>query len=1547
MRKMATRDAVFEAAAQLEKDGQDPSSRTVRNFIGGGSLATIQRYLREWRGESDSGAGQQTGSASKAEPRSNMEQTGSRALVAQDQQNGTGAGNRTGTGNMTGQAPGDDRIGTLIQAVAGLRADIAATSGAVMTSPPPDARIEELTRAVADLRRQLDNSRQQPASQDQADSNLRLAVEMGHQIGTLQSQVEGLRETVRTSLAEVQAGQEKPEAELTRLVGEVAALREDLETAPGHEQLREHLDSRTLALQDQIGQLQRHLEQALERQDENDADDDGRIDQLLRAVIGLRTDFESIVARQAEEAESRSGVGEETGRRLDDVQQQIAELGQMVRQALQDDDSQDQGRIDALTRAVIGLRTDFENLADSSRQTDSGDAVSQMSELRGRFEELGDELRLVMSDAVNSPRDREEADPRIDDLLRAVIGLRADFEMAGQRAENRSQGEEELGALQEQIGLMRDSLQHALAGGLAEIINREMQVRDDRHLQAAAESDRRAEQLQTQLDKLRESLDGALSGGLVNALSEAMEARAAERESAMIEAESRLHATMLDQFQTIRQSFENLCHSLDRALETGVADSVAREIGRGVQGLQDALDRMRLQGETDLRALKDHLGQQTDGQIEKLARDFQRLESRLDRLTERDLPETVARVITERMPQSTGLPDIDGLVDQLADRLQQTLPQSSGQPVPETLTALQQEVGQLRGVMSSVISLVSRQDDPVPALAEEVRTLRAEMEDSATGLKRNQKQGMEEIHTRLNALSLQTEARIEATSEGRLAKLFQDFEGIQTDLKMAALSMKPLQQELRRLNAERDTVVAERGRSQGERDAAVAERDRIRTEMQEMKALMADMRLERDRARELTRQAAEDNEALRRLAEENGLVPPGAAASWTAEALQYEGLSRDQLTPDHLDNRPAARPVAAPAPEEAEDNTALYMPEDAAGDEPVRDDMEEAFDAPVAWEQGAEEEDLAGEDDAGYDEPATREEDFLEDPDADLARMALDDQEPSTRTVTEPGPVRSAASPVPEGLSPAQATARAGLLALIGEENGGGSPSDIALADAAGVEIGSGIPNGASLPAEDGQEGDEPPRDLFAGDSDDDIAIIAADAEETGDGKEDPALASDAAAPVPSMPEDADVADDIIPDDDFIPDDEPLDQPDAPAALSDSPDAEDDFALSDDAPAEMADLSDDLDINGEDDLESLHAGLEALDEDSQPEGRSRREQWADEDVSFDPGDLGDLGLGEPEPATDEDEAEADSGPAEEPALILSETLSDQSMDFSDGGDIHPIADALDNGPADDDDFLSGDFELDDPAELPGGGGLSSGPVSDGLDGDDDDFLGLDDDFPDIQSGPAEKKPAPKKSAAPAPALESDTPDFLGIGDDDDDFYEDDSDISDGFDDDFGAPSGSSSAHRSDGPLDFGDFDGMDTASGPGGSHQAVIDVDDEIEVDGNWLDSSEVDGMGGGGLDSFLDSNAAFPDDMIRRQQEPAPSRQNIPVEDDDFYLPGGDDDDDLPGLASAPSDEPFLGFDLESEEFGDEDIAPPAGNSNGGRKRPRNLDDVFSDLPR
>ena len=50
MRKMADKKKVFEIAESLVRRGEKPSSRLIRQEIGGGSLATIQRHLRDWSG---------------------------------------------------------------------------------------------------------------------------------------------------------------------------------------------------------------------------------------------------------------------------------------------------------------------------------------------------------------------------------------------------------------------------------------------------------------------------------------------------------------------------------------------------------------------------------------------------------------------------------------------------------------------------------------------------------------------------------------------------------------------------------------------------------------------------------------------------------------------------------------------------------------------------------------------------------------------------------------------------------------------------------------------------------------------------------------------------------------------------------------------------------------------------------------------------------------------------------------------------------------------------------------------------------------------------------------------------------------------------------------------------------------------------------------------------------------------------------------------------------------------------------------------------------
>jgi len=1521
MRKMASREAVFEAAAQLRREGQEPSSRNVRNYIGGGSLATIQRYLREWRHLEEEGNDGPSGSFPQASP-APFAQTAPYNRLVEESSTKYYPGNRSpayerhgpGSRALTAQDHGgDERINALIQAVVGLRADIAANSGLeTKTENRPDDRIEALTKAVADLRHDFETAsyhRESRSEERGQEDSLKIAVEVGQQIGALQNQVEGLSDTLQMTLADVRSEQDRPDAQMGQLLAEVSALRHDFEQYEPHEQLKAQLDARAYALQEQISQLQNHLEQALEQQSQQTggAQVDGRIDQLLKAVIGLRADFESILAKQVSEVADRSDIRGESDRRLDDVQAQIASLRSLVQQALTEGDDLQDDRIDGLTRAVIGLRADFEHLV-ANRHSDSEEATAQIAALDSKFEVLGEGLRHVMAEL---PQDGQAADHRIDDLIRAVVGLRTDFEIATQKAESQKTnlGEDaDISALGAQLSVLRGSLEHALEGGFAEIIAREIQARDNLHVQAAAESERRAEQLQTQLDHLRESLDGALSGGLVTALTEAMEARAAERESAMMEAESRLHSTMIDQYQTVRQALESLRQSLDHALEQGVGETVTREISRGIQGLQEGLERTRARTEADLRTLRDQIGDRSEAQIAQLAEDFRRLEDRLNRLTEEELPEALT-YLAKQKPASDPAPapeiDVEALAHSLKSHLPkaadpldpedvakvlvETLPKPVEQPGPEMLDALREEVMQLKGVMSSVIALVSRQDDPVAELVAMVQALRDESLQQSEALKRGQKQAADSLQAQINALALKHEARLAATSEERVDKVLTDIESMQTDLKMASMSMKPLQQELRRLTAERDSVVADRGRSEGERDAAVAERDRMMAEMASMKTLMADMQQERDRARALAHQAAEENGRLRKIAGDHKAVPQEAAAGWTAEALQYEGLSTDQLT-DQASALGETVPGGASA-SAVEDVDGDFVAQDdsfdeendfeglaALGEEVPQEgaDSVAAPHAPGLYDDHNE----GGPDiDDQGDEWATLEnDDFGAEEQENAQAESLYAQE--TNASPESQSPQDGASQGGVDLAPHQQAVRQSLLSLI-QDDEEDAPSDVALAALHAPQT-----------SPTAEAAFETQRVDLADDPSDDIAAIA-EAGQVEAEAQDLAVEKDDDSPEQL----SSVAEETVPDDVF-----PEDSLKAAEGEKGSDLADSDFV----AMAEEMEEGQNHD--------SPHPGLSG--------------KQLEEDVSFSPDDFAGRLAETPEPALEDEEPQA---------LILSETLSDQGVDFDESGDIHPLAEKLEQtapptlGSEDDFDFedlesvdLEGSFEKDTDLEF-----------------DEDDLVT--ETQTDQAFSPQDTTPFPEETtssftedrflaedplAAPTlpeePAFEATAPEEDNFESKesfdleyDDDEYEDDSDIAD---DDFMPSRGANLQSSDDDPLNFNDFEPLESTAKPAQNA-------DPIAQD---LLSNDLSGDFAG----FLEEDDMFPED---------PGQSTMATQSQEEDITFGEEDLGFGQAAQAP-EEPFLGFDLESEEAGLEDendfAAPPP-----APKRIQTLDDVFSDL--
>jgi len=51
MPAVATPESVSRAAEELQRQGESPSVRRVQDALGGGSTATIQKYLKQWREE--------------------------------------------------------------------------------------------------------------------------------------------------------------------------------------------------------------------------------------------------------------------------------------------------------------------------------------------------------------------------------------------------------------------------------------------------------------------------------------------------------------------------------------------------------------------------------------------------------------------------------------------------------------------------------------------------------------------------------------------------------------------------------------------------------------------------------------------------------------------------------------------------------------------------------------------------------------------------------------------------------------------------------------------------------------------------------------------------------------------------------------------------------------------------------------------------------------------------------------------------------------------------------------------------------------------------------------------------------------------------------------------------------------------------------------------------------------------------------------------------------------------------------------------------------
>lgn len=154
MRKMATQEAVFAAARHLVAEGREASSRAVRDALGGGSLATIQRYLRAWRGGVEPSEAAETEAASRPAASALTVASGS-------------AGMPTGGLAFSEQlATIESRLDDLTRAIIGFRTDVSAQPEPSLPTPAaePTALAAEL-QSLRDLMTDLSLSLRQQGDQ--------------------------------------------------------------------------------------------------------------------------------------------------------------------------------------------------------------------------------------------------------------------------------------------------------------------------------------------------------------------------------------------------------------------------------------------------------------------------------------------------------------------------------------------------------------------------------------------------------------------------------------------------------------------------------------------------------------------------------------------------------------------------------------------------------------------------------------------------------------------------------------------------------------------------------------------------------------------------------------------------------------------------------------------------------------------------------------------------------------------------------------------------------------------------------------------------------------------------------------------------------------------------------------------------------------------------------------------------------------------------------------------------------------------------------------
>ena len=278
-----TRDEIIQAAEALERDGEKATMASVREFLGGGSFATISPVLREWKEGRKST--QSVVLEMPGELKAVMERQGSEFWQA--------ASRLANEKLITVQTEADNAVADAqaerdetLQEVARLESDMASLGDQVLSA---DKQKEEAQAAHSQLKEQLQTETTRlheklAGSHAEVgrlrDDMVRIGQEKDRQADEA-SRLRGLNEELKRELAEARQQADAERQKATESTLEAGSLRNQLEQATGtQERLQNSLEQQqaeTLTLKTTVATQEARLE-----------DRNGKVAQLEAELATLR-----------------------------------------------------------------------------------------------------------------------------------------------------------------------------------------------------------------------------------------------------------------------------------------------------------------------------------------------------------------------------------------------------------------------------------------------------------------------------------------------------------------------------------------------------------------------------------------------------------------------------------------------------------------------------------------------------------------------------------------------------------------------------------------------------------------------------------------------------------------------------------------------------------------------------------------------------------------------------------------------------------------------------------------------------------------------------------------------------------------------------------------------------------------------------------------------------------------------------------------------------------------------------------------------------------